>query len=84
MRCPIIVRRTIYTGSNKTICFTRRPIHSPVDTPNTSLSVAYIQGGSKNKLLVLSEYVNKTEKMGGMRTDTNGYRENEALRDILT
>ena len=25
----------------------------------------YIQGGSKNKLLILSEHVNKTAKIGG-------------------
>ena len=25
----------------------------------------YLRGGSKNKLLILSEYVNKTEKTGG-------------------
>jgi len=26
----------------------------------------HVQGGSKSKLLILSEYVNKTEKIGGM------------------
>ena len=39
--------------------------------------------GQKSKLLVLSEYVNKTEKIG-MWTNTNIYRENEALSDIFT
>jgi len=34
-----------------------------------------IQGGPKSKLLILSEYVNKTEKIGVMRTNTNIYRE---------
>jgi len=37
----------------------------------------------KSKLLVLSEYVNKTEKVGGMWTNKNSYRENEVLSDIL-
>jgi len=37
----------------------------------------------KSKLLVLSEYVNKTAKIGGTWTNTNSYRENEASCDIL-
>jgi len=42
--------------------------------------------GQKSKLLILSEYVNKTEKIGGMRTNTksNSYRENEAVSDSFT
>jgi len=40
--------------------------------------------GQKSTLLLLSEYVNKTEKIGGMWTNTNGYRENEAVSDIFT
>jgi len=40
--------------------------------------------GQKSKLLILSECVNKTEKVGGMWTNTNRYRENEALSDIFT
>ena len=35
--------------------------------------------GQKSKLLILSEYVNNTETVGGMWTNTNSYRENEAL-----
>jgi len=31
--------------------------------------------GQKSKLLILSEYVNKTEKIGGMWTNKNSYRE---------
>ena len=42
----------------------------------------YLQGGSKNNLLFFSEYVNKTEKIRSMWTNTNIYRENGALRDI--
>ena len=38
----------------------------------------------KSKLLILSEYVNKTEKIGGMWTNKNSYRENEVLSDIFT
>jgi len=38
----------------------------------------YLRGRSKSKLLILSEYVNKTEKTGGTWTNTNRYRENEA------
>jgi len=34
--------------------------------------------------LILSEYVNRTEKIGGMRIIKNSYRENEALSDIFT
>ena len=34
--------------------------------------------------MILSEYVNKTEKVQGMWTDTNSNRENEALSDIFT
>ena len=38
----------------------------------------------KSKLLILSEYFNKTEKIGETWTNTNSYRENEALSDIFT
>ena len=37
----------------------------------------------KSKLLILSDYVNKIEKMGGMWTNMNSYKENEALSNIL-
>jgi len=40
--------------------------------------------GQKRKLLDLSEYVNKTEKIEGMWTNTNSYRKNEVLSDIFT
>jgi len=40
--------------------------------------------GQKSKLLILSEYVNKTEKIWGMWTNMNSYRENEVLSDICT
>jgi len=44
-----------------------------------------IQGGSKKQAVdFLSEYVNKTEKTGGMSTNKNSYRENEVLSDIFT
>jgi len=33
--------------------------------------------GQKSKMLILSEYVNKTEKIGGMWTNKNSYREND-------
>jgi len=39
--------------------------------------------GQESKLLILSEYMNKNEKIGGMWTYTNSYRENEALSDIF-
>ena len=42
-----------------------------------------IQGGSEKKL-ILSEYVNKTENIGGTLTNTKSYRENKALSDIFT
>ena len=37
--------------------------------------------GLKSMLLILSEYVNKTQKIGRMWTNTNSYKENEALSD---
>jgi len=37
----------------------------------------------KSTLLILSEYVNKAEKMGGILTTKNSYRENEVLSDIF-
>ena len=37
----------------------------------------------KSKLSILSQYVNKTEKIVGMWTDTNSHRENEAYSDIF-
>ena len=40
--------------------------------------------GHKSKRLILSECVSKTEKIGGMWTNTNIYRENGALSDIFT
>ena len=46
--------------------------------------MTYIQGEWKSNLLILSEYVNKTEKIGGMWTGKNSYRENEVLSDIFT
>jgi len=39
--------------------------------------------GQKSKLYI-SEFVSKTEKLGGMWTNANIYRENGALRDIFT
>ena len=42
-----------------------------------------IMVGQKSKLLILSEYVNKTEKIWGMWTNKNSYRENEVLSDIF-
>jgi len=35
-------------------------------------------------VLIVSEYVNKTEKTGGTWTNKNSYRENEAVSDIFT
>ena len=46
------------------------------------LGTKSIQGGSKSKLLIFSEYANNTEKIGGTWTNTNNYRENEALSGI--
>jgi len=40
--------------------------------------------GQKSNLLILSEYINKTEKIGGTGTNTNSYRENKALSDIFS
>jgi len=40
--------------------------------------------GQKSKLVILSVYVNKTEKIGGTLTTTNSYGENEAVSDIFT
>ena len=40
--------------------------------------------GPKSKLLILSDCVDKTEKIGGMWTKKNNYRENEALFDNFT
>jgi len=49
-----------------------------------SSAIIIIQDGSKSKLMILSEYVSKTQKIGGIWTNTNIYRENEALSDIFT
>jgi len=40
--------------------------------------------GQISKLMTFSEYVNKTEKIGGMRTNENSYGENGVLSDIFT
>jgi len=40
--------------------------------------------GQKSKMFILSKCVDKNEKIGGTSTDTNSYRENEALSDIFT
>jgi len=40
--------------------------------------------GQKSKLLILSECVNKTGKIGGMWTTKHIYRENGAMSDIFT
>ena len=47
-------------------------------------SPPYTARVKKSKLRFLSKYVNKTEKIGGTWTNTNSYRENEALSDIFT
>jgi len=52
--------------------------------PGTNPLSCSLQGGSESKLLVLSEYVNKTEKIGGMRANVDSYGENEAMSDIFT
>jgi len=44
----------------------------------------YIGWVKKQAVDFLSEYVNKTEKIGGMSTNKNSYRENEVLTDIFT
>jgi len=46
--------------------------------------MAIYRVGQKSKLLILSECVNKTKKIGGMWTNKNSYRENEVLSDIFT
>jgi len=51
---------------------------------NNLLNTFIYRVGEKSKLLILSEYVNKTEKIGGTWTNTNSYIENEALSDIFT
>jgi len=45
---------------------------------------SFYRVGQKSKLLILSEYVNKTEKLGGTEQNTIGYGENEALSDIFS
>jgi len=40
--------------------------------------------GSESKVLILSECVNKTDEIGATWTNTNSYREKEALSDIFT
>jgi len=40
--------------------------------------------GQESKLLMLSEYVNKTEKMGETWTNKSSYGESEVLSDIFT
>ena len=47
------------------------------------MCVCVYRVAQKSKLLILSKYVNKTEKIGGMRTNTKSYRENEVLADIF-
>ena len=62
-----------------------RTVHcvwSPVAVQCAALNL--LGGVQKTKLLMLREYVNKTEKMGGTWTNTNSYRENEALSDIFS
>ena len=49
-----------------------------------SCRVALYRVGQKSKLLILSEYVNKTEKIGGTWTNKNSYRENKVLSDIFS
>jgi len=58
--------------------------HSLVSESVERQSFLYTGWVKKSKLLVLSEYVNKTEKIGGMWTKKNSYRENEVLSDIFT
>jgi len=67
-----------------TLCIVSKRPAQLVFGIETALGLSYIQGtvGQKSKLLILSEYVNKSEEIGGMWTNKNSYRENEALSDI--
>jgi len=49
-----------------------------------SCGLLFYRVGQKSKLLILCKYVNKTEKIGGMWTNTNIYRENGAVSDNFT
>ena len=61
-----------------------RTVHCVWSLVAVQCAALNLQGGvQKTKLLMLREYVNKTEKMGGTWTNTNSYRENEALSDIF-
>jgi len=48
------------------------------------VTVVIYRVDQKSKLVILSEYVNKTENIGEMWTNTNIYRENAALSYIFT
>jgi len=56
----------------------------PVYCQRRSFWTTLYRVGQKSKLLILSEYVSKTENIRGMWTNTNIYRENGALSDIFT
>jgi len=58
--------------------------HSLVSESVERQSFLYTGWVKKSKLLLLSKYVYKTEKIGGMWTKKNSYRENEVLSDIFT
>ena len=74
---PVHSHHTSQTGQ-KTYAQTARSNSSHVATPGGLYRV-----GQKRKLLNLSEYANKTDKTWGTWTNTNSYRVNGALSDIL-
>jgi len=51
-----------------TLCIVSKRLAQLVFGIKTVLGLSYIQGrvGQKSKLLILSEYVNKSEEIGGM------------------
>ena len=94
-KCVSQSRTSLTLGLHADACFVRAYIACKPRYTAASASHAYLSRinlacrrwshrvGQKSKLLNLSEYVDKTEKIWGMRTNTNIYRETEALSDVF-
>ena len=58
-------------------------MHSTQPEARATATLTMYRVRQKSKLLILSEYVNKSETIRGMSTNTNSHRENGALSYIF-
>ena len=87
-RCDKLAEVTgrVSSISRRSISFNRSActIRTQNVTKHTLASSVVYRVDQKSRLLILSEYVNQSEKIWGMWDNRNSYRENEAWSDNFT